>query len=585
MNMETVSINEQDLTIAKTVAVARYSAEVEAFAGAKRERVQNLRDYVEENWLSDTAKAQYGFNTGVGALKNVRISADQIKRFQKLYVKSHCVGLGDPLEIEIVRGAMLLQANALARGFSGIRPLLVDKLIEMLNKRIHPVVPEHGSLGASGDLAPLTHIVSVMVGEEQAEVWVGKERRQLKDLLDGERVLRFSDDGREVSLETIELHGKEAVSLTNSTAVMLSFAAHLIYDTEILLKNADIAAALSLEAMMCEKSAFDEELHELRHQKGQITTARNIRNLTANSRRMTPEARLAYKKHITEKEVSKNLSKSGDVGQAETVKQYKLEHEYDRNRIQDAYSLRCIPQVHGACKDAYHYVRDVVERELLAVTDNPVIFPNSDGFEAKSGGNFHGEPLALAMDFLGIALAEIGSIAERRVFRLLSPSMSFGLPRNLTGGEAGLNSGYMLIQYAAAALVSENKVLAHPASVDSIPTSDNQEDHVSMGLTAARKAKKILQNVQNLNATEVLCAVQGLELSCSAEGAELDNFPLGEGTGRAFTFLREAHSDQADDRPAFKKMHDDDYIHSKVHGMSRLCKQGKLIMQVERLGL
>ncbi len=584
--IKVVSINHQELTIPKIVAVARHFAHVESFASEKRKKVEQVRKYVEDHWMSRSAEPRYGFNTGVGSLKNVRISPQQIEKFQELYVKSHCVGVGEPLDIETVRGAMLLQANALAKGYSGVRALVIDKLIEMLNKRIHPVVPEQGSLGASGDLAPLTHILSVMVGEEEAEIWVNSQKVKVRKLKSSSAVIRFTQDGESVEFQTIRLQGKEAVSLTNSTAVMSSIATGLIHDAEILLKNADLAAALSLEAMMCEKVAFAEELHNLRNQSGQIVTARNIRRLTENSRRMTPEARLAYFKSITQKQIKQNLPDSDLANSAELIQKYKLQFEYDKNRLQDAYSLRCVPQVHGACKDAFHYAKQIVEREISAVTDNPVIFPNKTGggFEVKSGGNFHGEPLALALDFLAIALAEIGSISERRVFRLLSPSMSFGLPRNLTGGEPGLNSGYMLLQYTAAQLVSENKILSHPASVDSIPTSDNQEDHVSMGFTAARKALKIFQNVENLMAIEHLCAVQALHLSCQDDQVTLNAFPLGKGTAAAFDFLKtiKVETENGPDAP-FDLVKEDEYLHSKIAWMREVLSRGKLVNAIQKI--
>ncbi|MFQ6115687.1 MAG: aromatic amino acid lyase, partial [bacterium] len=289
--IEFVSINDEELTINKIVAVVRYGAWVKPFKGAKRGKVEEVRRYVEEHWLCDSAQPRYGFNTGIGALKNVKISQENIEKFQELYVKSHSVGVGEPLDVEIVRGAMLLQANALSKGFSGVRAEIIDKLLEMLNKRIHPVVPEQGSLGASGDLAPLTHIASVLVGEDEAEIWVGKERKKVRNLKDSEGIIKFRLKEEEITFKPLRLQGKEAVSLTNSTAVMLAIAVLLTYDVELLLKNADIAAALSLEAMMCEKNAFSEDLHILRNQMGQINTADNIRSLTQNSKRMSPEAR------------------------------------------------------------------------------------------------------------------------------------------------------------------------------------------------------------------------------------------------------------------------------------------------------
>ncbi|HEX9653156.1 MAG TPA: aromatic amino acid ammonia-lyase [bacterium] len=582
-----VSINHEELTINRIMAVTRHLAIVEKFEGPKRKKVEAVRKYVEDNWLTDSAPTRYGFNTGVGALKNVRISRGEIEKFQELYVRSHCVGVGDPLEIETVRGAMLLQANALSKGYSGVRALIVDKLIEMLNKRIHPVVPEQGSLGASGDLAPLTHVAAAMVGEGDAEIWVGNERHQIRHLLDDSGNLRFQQNGTAVIFEPIRLQAKEAVSLTNATAFMAAIAVRLVHDVEMLLLHADIAAALSLEALMCEKDAFAPELHDLRRQSGQIATAQNIRTLINGSKRMTAEAQLAYFNSITEKQIRQRVQKTEPAESLEAIKKYKLDNEFDKNRVQDAYSLRCVPQVHGACQDAFHFVKGIVEREITAVTDNPVIFPTDNGtYSSKSGGNFHGEPLALAMDFLAIAMSEIGSISERRVFRMLSPSLSFGLPRNLTGGAPGLNSGYMLLQYTAAQLVSENKILCHPASVDSIPTSDNQEDHVSMGYTAARKALKICGNVQYLLAIEFLCAIQALHLSAGEQGTSFEIFPMGRGTARVFDFIKSYRATTSDKMGTpFQLMRDDEFLHSRIVQMLELLMSGEIVHEIDNLGL
>jgi len=572
--VSSVSINKSDLSIEQVLAVSRYFARVERFTGDKRKQMESVRRYVEENWLSDEAAPQYGFNTGIGALKSIKISEKKIKDFQRFYVRSHCVGVGDPLPIEVVRGAMLLQANALSKGYSGIRPLIIDKLIEMLNKRIHPVVPEQGSLGASGDLAPLAHIASVLVGEPEAEIWVDGQRQPLLKLQTNFRTFSFELDGEKVSFDPVELHGKEAISLTNSTAVMLSIGMHLIRDVELLLKNADIAAALSLEAMMCEQKAFDEDLHRIRNQDGQIRTAANIRELVRDTERMTPKAQLRFFESLTKSQIENKRGEKVDPEGVQAIKNFKLDAEFQRNRVQDAYSLRCIPQVHGACKDTFHYVRSIFDRELHAVTDNPVIFPEGDRYKVRSGGNFHGEPLALALDFLAIAVSEIGSICERRMFRLLSPRMSFGLPANLTGGEVGLNSGFMVVQYTGAQLVSENKSLAHPASVDSVPTSDNQEDHVSMGMIAARKAYKILQNVQQLLAMEYLCAVQAIHLS--SQLVDLQNYPLGIGTRLAFEFLTR------NEEYPLRMMANDEYMHTKLITLERMSSHAQVIQAVER---
>lgn len=581
--IDVVSINEEELSVKKIVAVARYLKRVQVFKGAKRKKVEDVRKYVEENWLGQDSPPLYGFNTGIGSLKNVSISHEKIARFQENYIKSHSVGVGEPLDAEIVRGAILIQANSLSKGHSGIRPVIVDKLIEMLNKRVHPVVPAQGSLGASGDLAPLTHIASVLVGVDEAEIWLTDKKVKLQEIKDSSGVIKFRLDNEDVTFQTIPLQGKEAIALTNATAIMLSIAVHLMHDVDILLKNADVAAALSLEAMMCEKDAFADELHRLRHQEGQINTASNIRSLTQNSRRMAVEARHEFFKTTTETELRKNLDAGDKKNDIETISKYKFEYEFEKNRVQDAYSLRCIPQVHGACKDAFNYVKTIVEHEISAVTDNPLIFPKNDGdgYHVKSGGNFHGEPLAMAMDFLAIAMTEIGSISDRRVFRLLSPRMSFGLTRNLAGGEAGLNSGLMMVQYTGAQLVSENKILAHPASVDSIPTSDNQEDHVSMGQTAARKARRIAKNSRYLIAIEYICALQGIHLSARHSSVDLNKFPLGNGTSAAFNFLNSI-KDAKSERPFFQLMDEDEYLKTKIEKMRAVSARGDILRAVEK---
>ncbi len=577
-NISTVSLNSTELTIADVIAVTRHLAAVGEFQGLRREHCLKVRAYIEENWFAKDAPPRYGFNTGIGSLKSVRIDNSDIRAFQKNYIKSHCVGVGDPLPIEVVRGAMLLQANALSKGFSGVRPVLIDKLIEFLNKGVHPVVPGQGSLGASGDLAPLTHIASVIVGEPEAEIWVSTERRKLRELMSAEATFTFEQDGAAVTFQPLTLAGKEAISLTNATSVMLSIALHVIHDAEVVLKNADISAALSLEAMMCEQDAFAQELHEIRAQEGQRKTAANLRALTRGSRRMTPEARSDFFERNMQSELHDNFP-DGDEASKSIIRDYKRRVDFQENRVQDSYSLRCVPQVHGACKDAFNYAKGVVERELTAVTDNPVIFKGDDGhYRTLSGGNFHGQPLAMALDFLAIALAEIANIADRRMFRLLSPRMSFGLPNNLSGGQVGLNSGLMMVQYTAAQLVSENKILTHPASVDSIPTSDNQEDHVSMGLTAARKVKAILSNVKNVLAMEFLCASQAIHLSSRWQETDLDKFPLGAGTALAFRCLVSFQTPEGE-RP-FQLMTEDRYLHERIKQMEALCSQGAIIEAV-----
>lgn len=377
------------------------------------------------------------------------------QRDYKNLIISHACGVGEPLDEEIVRGIMLLRANALAKGYSGIRLYTLNTLIEMLNKGVHPLIPEKGSLGASGDLAPLSHMVLVMLGEGKAyyrgQLFIGKEAMA------------------KAGVPTIELTSKEGLALINGTQVMTSIGALAVYDGISINKTADIVAALTVEALNGVTDAYDYRVHRVRPHQGQINTAKNLLYLLESSQMTT---------------------RQGDI------------------RVQDAYSLRCIPQIHGASKDAIKYVEDKVNIEMNSATDNPLIF--EDTKDVISGGNFHGQPMALSFDFLGIALSELANVSERRLERLVNPALS-KLPGFLAKN-GGLNSGFMIVQYSAAALVSENKILAHPASVDSIPSSANQEDHVSMGTIAARKAREILENTRKVLAMELFAACQAIDL-------------------------------------------------------------------------
>ena len=416
------------------------------------EKVSQARDLVVQ--LINQGRPVYGINTGFGLLANTSISTENVAELQRNLILSHSCGVGEPFSNEVVKAMMILRANALMKGHSGIRPQVIELLVELVNKNVTPLIPSQGSVGASGDLVPLAHMSAVLLGEGQAyydgELYSGAEALQ------------------RAGLTPVTLKAKEGLALINGTQAMTAQGVLALHDSDVLLKTADISSSLTLEALCGIPNAFDERVHALRSHPGQGAVASNLRSLLAGSRLV-----------------------------------YSEEHE----RIQDAYSLRCIPQVHGASKDAYNYVFGILNTEINSVTDNPILFPGSG--DVISAGNFHGQPVALALDFLGIALSEIGNISERRIERLVNPQLS-GLPPFLSAN-SGLNSGYMIIQYTAAALVSENKVLAHPASVDSIPTSANQEDHVSMGSISARKLGSILANVQNIVAIEILCACQGLE--------------------------------------------------------------------------
>lgn len=481
--MSTVFINGYDLRLQDFINVARHGYKVEITEEAK-EKVAKSREIVDK--FVDEKKVVYGITTGFGKFSDVSISKDEAQDLQRNLIISHSCGVGNYLSKEIARGIMLLRANALSKGFSGIRTETLNTLIEMINKDVTPLIPEKGSLGASGDLAPLAHMVLVMLGEGEA-LYDGKE-------MNGAEAMKMA------GIDTIHLTSKEGLALINGTQVMTSVGAITAYDALMVMKLADISAALTTEALNGITDAFDKRIHELRPHPGQLATARNLLNLT---------------------EGSKATTRQGEI------------------RVQDAYTLRCVPQIHGASKDALKYVLDKIEIEINAVTDNPLIFP--DDLAAISGGNFHGQPMALAFDFLGIAIAEMANVSERRLERLVNPQLS-GLPAFLTP-HGGLHSGFMIVQYSAASLVSENKVLAHPASVDSIPSSANQEDHVSMGTIAARKARDILENTMNVLAMELLASTQAIDFK--------DPEKLGAGTKTAYDLIRKDISKLVEDRPMY----------------------------------
>jgi histidine ammonia-lyase len=442
-------LDGESLTIEHLYNVACFGEEVK-IAENVRQKMQKSRKIVET--YGEEEKIAYGITTGLGELCNVFIHRDHIDQLQKNLIRSHSTGVGDPLDETIVRAAILLRANSLAKGYSGVRYKIVEKLISLLNKDIVPYVPEKGSLGASGDLAPQAHIALVLIGE--GEVFRNGKR------IDAEKALK------KAGIEKIVLKPKEGLALINGTPIMTAIAALCIYEAKILFENAIKASALSLEALRGTDRAFLKEIHEVRPQRGQIIVARKMMELLKGSENI-------------------------------------LSHRHCE-KVQDAYTLRCIPQVLGPSLETIEYVEKIVSIELNAATDNPLIFD-----VPRSGGNFHGQPIALVMDFLSIALAEIGNFAERRINRLMNHHLS-ELPPFLTKN-SGLNSGFMLAQYTAAALVSENKVLAHPASVDSVPVSADQEDHVSMGTIAARQCYEILENVKNIIAIEFLAAAQGID--------------------------------------------------------------------------
>ena len=427
-----------------------------------RARVDAARAEVDALVAND--QVSYAITTGVGKLSDVRIAGDQIRELQVNLVRSHAVGVGEPLSIPETRAMMLLRANSLSKGFSGVRGAVIDTLCELLTRGVTPWVPSQGSVGASGDLAPLAHLALLLIGE--GECHDGKGGR-----------VPGADALRRENIKPLVLEAKEAVSLINGTQAMLAVGTLSLLAAEVLVDSADVIGAMACDALKGTDAAFDERIHRARPHRGQIATAANLRRLLEGS----------------------------------AIR----ESHRDCGRVQDAYSLRCMPQVHGAVRDTLAHCRAVFEIETNSAVDNPLVFRDpkakDDGAAVISGGNFHGEPVAFALDFLGIALSALAGISERRLERMVNPALSEGLPPFLAPG-AGLNSGFMMPQVTAAALVSENKVLAHPASVDSITTSGNKEDYVSMGMAAAIKLKKIVENTRNALAIEAMAAAQALDL-------------------------------------------------------------------------
>ena len=459
--MKALHINGNDLTLdaLREVAVDRRPVLLDPDA---REAVNRARAVVDALVAND--RVSYAITTGVGKLSDARIAGDQIRQLQTNLVRSHSVGVGEPLSIAETRAMMLLRANSLSKGYSGVRGVVIDALCDMLNRGVTPMVPSQGSVGASGDLAPLAHLALALIGEGECVDENGK------NIVSAEAL-------RRAQIKPLVLEAKEAVSLINGTQGMLAVGVLALLAAETLVDSADVIGALTLDALRGTDVAFDERIHKVRPHNGQLTTAGNLRKMLEGS-------------------------------------QLRESHR-DCDRVQDAYSLRCMPQVHGAVRDTLTHCREVMEIEVNSAVDNPLVFvenpKQADGEgDVLSGGNFHGEPLAFVLDFLGIALTALAGISERRIERLVNPSLNEGLPPFLAPG-AGLNSGFMMPQVTAAALASENKVLAHPASVDSITTSGNKEDYVSMGMTASLKLKRIVENTRNVMAIEAMAAAQALD--------------------------------------------------------------------------
>ncbi len=502
--METVYLNGESLTLEQVGRVASSLAKVELSAEASR-RVAEARRVVEEKLRGE--EPVYGVNTGFGQLCEVRIPVDKVEELQVNLLRSHAAGVGETLNEESVRAVMVLMANNLAKGHSGVRPETPQALLDMLNLGVHPLVPCQGSVGASGDLAPLSHLSLVLIGE-------GKAIFRDKRLPGGEAL-------QEARLKPIKLEAKEGLSLINGCQFTSGVGVMTLLAGERCCRIADIAGALSFEVLLGDIRAFDERIHQARPHPGQMVVASNFRRLLTDSPRV----------------------KSGKR----------------KEKTQDCYSLRCLPQVHGAVRDALSFVRGVLELEINSATDNPLIFAKEG--DIISGGNFHGEPLALALDFMGLALSELANISERRTERLLNHHLS-GLPPSLVK-ECGLHSGLMMLQLTAASLVSENKVLAHPASVDSIPTSAGTEDIVSMSSIAANKGRMILNNLQRVLAIELICGAQGLDLR-----RPLQSSPVLEGAHQVV-------------RSRVEFLSHDRELHKDIEAVVELIKGDELLKRVE----
>jgi histidine ammonia-lyase len=459
--MQSLLLDGQSLTFAEIESVALHNRPVE-LAAAARKRIAASRDLIER--ILSTGQTVYGVNTGFGKLSDVRIAPGSLAQLQTNLVRSHAGGVGQPLSEPESRAMLLLRANVLAKGFSGCRAELVEFLIALLNAGVHPVIPEKGSVGASGDLAPLAHLALVVIGVGEA-FYTGQR-------MAGSEALRLA------RLQPLALAAKEGLALLNGTQAMTAVGALAVARGLRAARLADAAGAMALEALMGTPAAFDARIHEARPHAGQIASAKNLLRLLHGS-----EIREAHREHDT--------------------------------RVQDAYCLRCMPQVHGAVRDVLGHVRGILETEAGSATDNPLVFPDSPSAkqgngDVLSGGNFHGAPLAYAFDYAAIALTDLASIAERRIDRLLNPDINEGLPAFLSP-DPGLSSGFMIAQIVAAALINECQVLAHPSSTGSIPTDGGKEDHVSMGMTGALKLRQIVEHVERIVGIELMCAAQGLE--------------------------------------------------------------------------
>ncbi|WP_315834496.1 aromatic amino acid ammonia-lyase [Bradyrhizobium prioriisuperbiae] len=534
----TVTIDGRTLTGDQVAHVARSHGGRFATAAldeAARARIATARTYIDANFMHDDAPLMYSFNTGVGLFKDQRVLMSEMAEYQMKTVYAHATGIGEPFGEDVTRATMLLRANAFASNYSGPRVAVVDRLLECLNAGLHPVIPQKGSVGASGDLAPLAHLAAAICGFPEAQMVYRGRRMPARAAL--------SEAGL---APDFPLSAKDASALINGSTVSLALAVLALEDAKRILKHADIAMTLSLECMRGELAAFDPRVHAARPHAGQAATARNILRIAQGSQRCSEAARVTI-----------------------YPDEARAPGKPPAPRVQDVYSLRCTPQVHGPMRDALGYIGQVVGTEINSATDNPLIFDDGvGGYTCISGGHFHGQYIAQVMDLLAIAATDLGSISERRLARLIDPTMSYGLPRNLLAGKRGLNTGFATVQCSMSALVMENRTLSTPGSVDSIPGKSNAEDHVSNSTWCGRKARTVVENLEQIVACEILMAGQALSLI--ADHAR--EHPIGRGSQAALDALRSVVPPALDG---------DRWYHTEMVAALELVRSGALVSAVE----
>lgn len=537
MPKTTIQIDGHNLTLADVESVAAAESTTVELGADSETQLKKTRDYIEANWLVDSAPLIYSFNTGVGNLKSTRIPAGEIGRFQTNIVRAHAAGCGEPFSRDVVRAMMLLRANAFASDYSGPRVEVVKRLLDMLNLGIHPLIYSKGSVGASGDLAPLAYMSAALMGDSHTQVEYKGQQMTAPDA--------WKQAGRQPEFP---YEAKDAVALLNGATASLAVLCVALSAAKRLLAYADLSAALSIEAIRGELDAFDERIHLARPHPGQIKSATALRRYLNGTQRCTEKARCI-------------IMSGPDAGKAADLPP----------RIQDVYSFRCTPQVHGPVHDALNYVEHILLTEMNSATDNPLIFREGEEYVALSGGNFHGQYIAQAADLLAIAVTDLGSISERRLARLIDPNMSLGMPANLVAVDPGINTGYSVVTCSMAALVMENRTLSMPASVDSVPAKGNAEDHVSNSTWACRKALQIVENTKQIVGVELLIANQAIGLTQAA----LQTPKLGAGTQIAFDWIQKRLPTAFDD---------DHYMHEDIAESLQWLESDKLLQAVDGYG-